>query len=131
MSGTTSTGQVLGIIEVSWLGNNINIKPGGTVKLGGLVNKPVKFGKQVGFAKMMEESEVKVKAVVTSGMVVTGTFNVGASGELQVQCDTGQIFVWDDGFITGAMTLTAGENSEIDVTWSGGAPLENAQTPGG
>ena len=117
--------QVLGIIEAYWLGANVNIKPGGTVKLGGLVNKAVVFGKQVGNAQMMEASEVSLKAVVTAGMSVTGTFNVGQVGELQVQCDTGQIFVWDSAFVVGAVTLTAGENSEVDVKWNGGEALEN------
>ncbi len=116
--------QVLGIIEAFWLGNSINVKPGGTVKLGGLVNKGVVFGKQVGNAQMMEASEVSLKGVVTTGMVVTGAFNVSQIGELQILCDTGQNFVWDSAFIEGAITLTAGENSEVDVKWGGGAPLE-------
>lgn len=115
---------VLGIIEVFWLGTQIDIKPGGSVKLGGLVNKPVVFGQQVGPSRKMEESEIKVKAVVQTGDVVTGMFNVGQVGELQVHCDTGQIFVWEGAFVTGAITLTAGENSEVDVTWGAAAPQE-------
>lgn len=122
---------VLGIIEAQWLGTQVNAKPGGTLKLGGVVNKPVVFGRQVGNAQMMEASEIKLKGVVTTGMSVTGTYNVGQVGELQVQCDTGQIFVWDDAFIAGAITLTAGENSEVDLTWNAGTPLETVQTPGG
>lgn len=116
--------QVLGLISVHWLGNEINIKPGGTVKLGGLVNKGVVFGKQVGNAQMMEASEISCKGVVTTGMVVTGAFNVSQIGELQVQCDTGQTFVWESAFVEGAVTLTAGENSEVDVKWGAGEPME-------
>lgn len=116
--------QVLGLISLHWLGNEIDIKPGGTLKLGGLVNKAVVYGQKVGNAQMMEASEVSCKAIVTAGMVVTTTFNVGQVGELQAQCDTGQTFVWESAFVEGAVTLTAGENSEVDVKWGAGAPME-------
>jgi hypothetical protein len=119
---------VLGIIKAFWLGSQIDIKPGGTVKLGGLVNTPVVFGEQVEPARKMEASEVSVKAVVKDGLVVTDTFNVKQRGELQVQCDTGQTFVWDSAFINDAITITSGDNSEVDVKWACGTPLETTQS---
>ena len=118
--------QVLGIIEVFWGGKQVDIKPGGSVKIGGMVNSPVIYGGNVGRAQKMEQSEVNVKAIVEQGMTITDLFGSGATQEkqLQVLCDTGQSFVWADAFISGPLDITAGDNSEIDLHFVGGTPME-------
>lgn len=84
------------------------------------------FGVQVGFSGKMEPSEINVKAVVTDGMNVTQAFPGNVDLTIQVECDTGQTFVWDTMRRTGTLDITAGENSEIDLKYVGGTPLETA-----
>jgi hypothetical protein len=115
--------QVLGIIEVFWGGSKVDIKPGGTLKLGGVVNTPVLFGTQVGRAQKMMESEINVKAIVKAGLNVSDTFGTQEQ-QLQVNCDTGQQFVWDSAFRKEGLTITSGDNSEIDLQFVAGTPME-------
>jgi hypothetical protein len=109
--------SVLGIIRLFQDGTEINIKPGGSLKLGGVTDQPVIYGTQVGFAGKMEQSEVDVKAVITTGMNVLATFPNGVDHSIQVECDTGQTFVWDIMRRTGTLDLTAGDNSEVALKY--------------
>ncbi len=114
---------VLGIIEVAFQGRNIPIKPGGTLRLGGVVNSPVVFGQTVAPAGKMMASEISVKAVLQTGDSIAAMLPSG-QGELQVSCDTGQMFIFANAFVEDAPTLTAGDNSEIDVKFSAGTYVE-------
>lgn len=116
--------QVLGLIDFYWGGNKIDIKPGGSVKLGGLINSPVIYGRQVGRAQKMATSEISLKAIVKAGMRVTDVFGANREQEAQVLCDTGQTFTWDSAFRQGELDITVGENSEIDLKFAAGDPVE-------
>lgn len=116
--------QVLGIIDLYWGGTKIDIKPGGSVKLGGMINSAVIYGRQVGRAQKMATSEISVKAIVKAGMNVSDTFGTSLEQELQVLCDTGQTFTWDTAFRQGELDITVGENSEIDLKFAAGTPME-------
>lgn len=116
--------QVLGIIDLYWGGNRIDIKPGGSLKLGGMINTPVIYGQQVGRAQKMAHSEVNVKAIVKAGMTVTDLFGASLEQQLQVGCDTGQTFVWDTAFRQGELDITVGDSSEVDLKLVGGVPME-------
>ena len=115
---------VLGIIKVYWGGNELNIKPGGSLKLGGVVGSPVVYGTQVSSAGKMVESEIKVKTVIRSGERVTDLYPALLEQELQVHCDTGQIFTFQNAFRAGTLDVTTGDNSEIDLTFHAGAYVE-------
>jgi hypothetical protein len=125
MSGTSGSGQVLGIVEVYWNGTTIPVEPGGTYMLGGLVNKRVIAGAQVFYAKEMVASEAEFTTIIQAGQNVTDVFDT-ASGELQVQCDTGQIFVWPTAFREGGLSFTAGDGGKLKVKIAGGTPQETA-----
>ena len=115
---------VLGIIKVFWGGSEINIKPGGSLKLGGVIGSAVIYGTQVSSAGKMAESEVKVKAVVRTGERVTDLYPALSEQEMQVHCDTGQIFMFPNAFRTGTLDVTAGDNSEVDLTFNAGGYTE-------
>ena len=115
--------QVLGLISVFWNGNQLNNEPGGTVKLGGVRNKAVVYGNKVGNAQSMMPSEINCNCAIEAGTRITDQFGTG-SGELQVQCDTGQTFVWDDAFLVDALELTAGEGGKLKLNWNAGEPVE-------
>ena len=118
--------QVLGLIKLFWGGQQLPIKPGGSVKIGGLVNKEVIFGQEVGRSQSFQASEVDAKMVVKRGMVLMDMLGSSLEQELQVECDTGQIFVWDSAFRKDVMTVTSGDNSEVGLMFACGEATEIA-----
>jgi len=116
--------MLLGIIKAFWLGNEVPVKPGSSFTLGGVSSKPQVVGTNVDFSNAMEASEVKLKVAVKSGVSITGTYARGVAGELQVQCDSGQTFTWENAFISGTIPITTGDSSEMEITFGGGTPLE-------
>lgn len=116
--------QLLGIVDLYWKGQKIDVKPGTNVELGGVTNKAQPYGRRIGRSQSMMESKITVKAIIPKGMVVTDLFKSDDEGELQVHCDTGQKFVWPDAFIEGTIKITSGDSSEADVNFAGGVPVE-------
>lgn len=115
--------QVLGIVDIVWLGRNIPVEKGAKLKLGGIMNSPVVYGRRVGRAQEFAASEIEAVTAVERGQKVKDLYGVG-EGELQVQCDTGQIFVFSDAFLTEQRELTGGEGGKVPLKWSAGEPEE-------
>jgi hypothetical protein len=115
--------QTLGIVDIYFNGVKLDNEPGGTVKLGGVRNKEVIFSRKVGRAQMMVASEISVTVPVEAGQRVTDTFSTD-EGELQVHCDTGQIFSWDEAFLTEALEFSAGDGGKLKLNFKGGEPIE-------
>ena len=115
--------QFVGIIDIVWKGRNIPVEKGAKLKLGGLKNNPVVVGRKVGRAQEFVASEVEATTVLERGQKFKELYGVG-EGELQVQCDTGQTFVWDDAFLTEQREMTGGEGGKVPLKWSGGEPEE-------
>ena len=116
--------QSFSIVDFYWGGEKVTIKPGGTFKLGGMVNVPVLAGGQVFRGQKMAQSEVNVKGIVTAGQRVTDLYGAALEQPMQVVADTGQIFSWDSAFRVDTLDITAGENGEIDLKFVGGTPME-------
>lgn len=115
--------QVLGIIDIVWRGQNIPIEKGAKFKPGGLINNPVVYGRRVGRAQEFVGSEVEAVTTVERGQKFKERYGVG-EGELQVQCDTGQIYVISDAFLIEQREMTGGEGGKVPLKWSGGEPEE-------
>lgn len=115
--------QTLGIIDIVWKGRKYAVEKGSKVKLGGIKNNAVPFGRQVGRAQEFEASEITATIPLKKGERIADTFSQD-EGELQVLCDTGQTYVWPDAFITNRPTLTGGEGGKIEVIWAGGEAEE-------
>lgn len=115
--------QTLGLIDLYWQGNKIDVEEGGTVTLGGVRNKPIVVGRQVMRAQQMMQSEIEVRTVVKAGQSITDLLGT-TEGELQVKCDTGQTLVWDVAFLTETPKMTAGEGGKVELKFVAGTPQE-------
>jgi hypothetical protein len=111
--------QVLGIVDITFKGRNIPIEKGAKVKLGGIANKAVTYGRKVGRSQEFMASEIEATTVIERGQRVKDLYTV-EEGELQVLCDTGQTFVFPDAFLTDLREFTGGEGGKLPLKWSGG-----------
>lgn len=116
--------QSLGIMKLFFGGEEIVIKPGGTLRLGGIVSRPQVAGTEVFRSEAMIESEITVKAILRRGQRVTDIAPANVEREIQVHCDTGQTFVGESAFRKETLTITAGDQSEIDLVFACGAMVE-------
>lgn len=116
--------QSLGIIRVFFGGNELTIKPGGTVRLGGVVSRPQVAGTEVFRSEAMMESEITVQVMLERGQRLTDLIPANLEQELQVHCDTGQTFVFPSAFRKETLTITAGDTSQVEVIFAAGTPVE-------
>lgn len=116
--------QVLGIIDIVWRGRNIPVAKGAQLKLGGIQNQPVTYGRKVGRAQEFVASEVTATTELERGQSLKELLLSPGEGELQVLCDTGQTFTWADAFLGEIPTTTGGEGGKIELKWHGGEPDE-------
>lgn len=116
--------QVLGIIDIIWRGKNIPVEKGAKIRLGGIKNNTVVYGRKAGRAQEFQETTVTATTNLEKGQRLTRLLDPGEA-ELQVRCDTGQTFVIKDAFLTGDRAeATGGEGGKIELNWAGGAPEE-------
>lgn len=115
--------QVLGIVDIVWRGRNIPVEKGAKIKVGGIKNNAVSYGRKAGRAQEFEVSEVMATTNLEAGQR-WGNLWDPSEGELQVVCDTGQTFVFGDAFLTDIPEITGGEGGKIELKWSGSAPEE-------
>lgn len=115
--------QNLGIIDIVWKGRNIPVEKGAKVRVGGIKNNAVTYGRRVGRAQEFEGSEITATTHLERGQRYGNLWDPG-EGELQVVCDTGQTFVWADAFLTDRPDMTGGEGGKIELKWMGGEPEE-------
>ena len=113
----------LGIIDIVWKGRNIPVEKGAKVRVGGIKNNAVTYGRRVGRAQEFEGSEITATTHLERGQRYGNLWDPG-EGELQVVCDTGQTFVWADAFLTDRPDMTGGEGGKIELKWMGGEPEE-------
>lgn len=111
--------QVLGIIDIAWRGRNVPIEKGAKLKLGGLKNNPVIYGRRVGRAQEFMQSEIEAVTVLERGQRARDLYDVG-EGELQVICDTGQTYVFPDAFLSEQIEMTGGEGGKLPLKWAAG-----------
>lgn len=111
--------QVLGIVDIVWKGRNIPVEKGAKLKLGGIANNPVVYGRKVGRAGEYKQSEIEAVTAFERGQRISELYT-SEEGELQVVCDTGQSFVFPDAFLTDQRELTGGEGGKIPLKWAAG-----------
>lgn len=115
--------QYLGIVDLVWRGTRIPVEKGAQIKLGGIQNNAVVFGRQVGRAQEWVGSEVTATTHLARGQKFTDLYST-SEGELQVICDTGQTYVFADAFLTERPQITSGEGGKIEMKWMAGVPEE-------
>ena len=113
--------QVLGIIEISWLGKNIPVEKGAKIRLGGMKNNAVTYGRKVGSAKEFQGSEISAKTHLEKGQRFGELYSTEEEGELSVICDTGQTYIFADAFfVDDRPDMTGGEGGSIELKWAAG-----------
>ncbi|WP_054310512.1 phage tail tube protein [Mesorhizobium sp. 1M-11] len=115
--------QTLGIVDIVWRGRNIPVEKGAKIKVGGIKNNPVHYGRKTARAQEYEGTEVTATTNLERGQRYGNLWDPG-EGELQVVCDTGQTFVVGDAFLTDHPELTGGEGGKLELKWAGSAPEE-------
>lgn len=117
--------QVLGIIDIVWLGRNVPVEKGAKLRLGGIKNNAVTYGRKVARSAEFQGSEVSAKTHLEKGARWRDQYSSEVEGELQVICDTGQTYTFPDAFLEGDIpSLTGGEGGSIELKWAAGDYLE-------
>jgi len=109
--------QVLGIIDILWRGRNIPVEKGAKLKLGGLKNNAVPYGRKVGRAQEFVGSEITATTHHERGVSFRDVYAEG-EGELQVVCDTGHTYTFPDAFLTEIPEMTGGEGGKLELKWA-------------
>ncbi|WP_024896814.1 phage tail tube protein [Brucella rhizosphaerae] len=115
--------KTLGIVDIIWRGRNIPVEKGAKIKVGGIKNNVVTYGRKVARAQEFEGSEVTATTNLEQDQRYGNLWDEG-EGELQVVCDTGQTYILADAFLTDIPEITGGEGGKIELKWAGGAPEE-------
>ncbi|NSL22368.1 phage tail tube protein [Agrobacterium tumefaciens] len=116
--------QVLGIVDIVWRGRSIPVEKGAKLRVGGIKNNAVTYGRKVGRAQEFQGSEVTATTNLERGQRLGNLFDPG-EGELQVLCDTGQTYVFNDAFLVDDIPeVTGGEGGKIELKWAASAPEE-------
>ena len=110
--------QVLGIIDAVWIGRKIPLEKGAKFNPGGIKNNVVIAGRQVGRSGEMTASMLDGVTWLAAGQKLGDILPAG-EGELQVICDTGQVFVVPDAFRTDVPDVTGGEGGKVPVKIAG------------
>ena len=116
--------QTLGIVDIYWRGRNIPVEKGAKLKLCGIKNNVVTYGRGVARAQEFQGSEITATTNLERGQSLLDLLDPGED-ELQVICDTGQSFIWHDAFLEGDRPdATGGEGGKIELKWAAGEPEE-------
>lgn len=115
--------QTLGIVDIIWRGRAISVEKGAKIKVGGLKNNVVNYGRRTARAQEYEGSEVTATTALEKGQRYGNLWDA-EEGELQVVCDNGQTFIIRDAFLTDHPEVTGGEGGKIELKWAGSAPEE-------
>jgi hypothetical protein len=110
--------QVLGIVEIVWRGRLIPVEKGAKVKPSGIKNTAVVYGTRVDRAQEYVGGEVTATTHLRRGERLSDLVSP-EEGELQVRCDTGQVFVSRAAFLTEMPEATGGEGGKIELKWAG------------
>lgn len=111
--------QLLGIVDLVWKGQKLAVEKGAKLKLGGIKNNAVVYGRQVGRAQEFEASEITAVIPLKRGQRIGEVFGL-AEGELQVLCDTGQTYTAPDAFLTNRPEMTGGEGGKVELKFACG-----------
>ncbi|MBW9072231.1 phage tail tube protein [Agrobacterium deltaense] len=116
--------QVLGIVDIVWRGRSLPVEKGAKLRIGGIKNNAVTYGRKVGRAQEFQGSQVTATTNLEKGQRWGNLWDPG-EGELQVLCDTGQTYVFNDAFLVDDIPeMTGGEGGKIELKWAASAPEE-------
>lgn len=109
--------QAVGIIDIVWRGKRVAVEKGSKVKLGGIQNKPVEWGRGVARSQEFAYSSAECTTILLRGQKASDLYTP-EEGELQIQMDTGQFVVAHDAFMTERPDITGGEGGKVQLKWA-------------
>ncbi len=112
--------QAVGIIDLWWRGRQIPVEKGAKVKLGGIQNKTVVYGRGAARSQEFVQSHVECTTILLRGQKASEVYTE-QEGELQIQLDTGQTVVAQAAWLTDRNDITGGEGGKITLKWEFGA----------
>lgn len=113
----------LGIIRLRWNGATIAVEKGAKYKPAGRKANPVVLGTEVNHAYEFQNGTAKGTTALKRGQRFTELYAPGA-GELQVHCDTGQVFTHPDAVLEETPEMTSGEGGKLELSWFFGTGTE-------
>ncbi|MDL2401251.1 phage tail tube protein [Rhizobium mayense] len=117
--------QVLGIVDITWNGVNVPVEKGAEFRPGGIKNNSVTYGRKTARAQEYQGSLITATTNLEKGQSWSSLYGTNKEGELQVICDTGQTYVWEDAFLSGDIpNITGGDGGKIKLQWEGSTPTE-------
>lgn len=111
--------QSVGIIDLVWRGKRISVEKGAKVKLGGIQNKTVEYGRGAARSQEFVASTVECTTILLKGQKASDLYTT-EEGELQVQMDTGQTIVAYAAWMTDRPDVTGGEGGKVPLKWAFG-----------
>lgn len=111
--------QAVGIIDLVWRGRRIAVEKGAKVKLGGIQNKTVEWGRGAARSQEFVHSSVECTTILLKGQKATDLYTP-EEGELQIQMDTGQVIVAHAAWMTDRPDVTAGEGGKVPLKFAFG-----------
>ncbi len=125
MSGSTSAlSQSLGVVWLVWGGTRIDVdSKGSSFNRGGSVASPVVAGNKISQALQTVPSAISAKFPLLKGMSLDALKALNGT-EMQIHCDTGQVYIIDSCFFKGDPKTAAGPGSNVSAEWSGSPASE-------
>lgn len=111
--------QSVGIIDLVWRGTRIPVEKGAKIKLGGVQNATVAYGRGAARSQEFVASTVEATTILLSGQKASDLYT-NEEGELQVQMDTGQTIVAHAAWMTDRPDITGGEGGKVPLKWAFG-----------
>lgn len=111
--------QSVGIIDIVWRGRKIKAEKGSKVRLGGIQNKTVVYGRGAARSQEFVESLVECTTILMRGERASDIYTA-EEGELQLQLDTGQTVVAPDAWMTDRPDWVGEDGGKIPLKWGFG-----------
>jgi len=110
--------QSVGIIDLVWRGRRIKVEKGAKVKLAGLSNKTVTYGRGAARSQEYAAGHAECTTILLRGEKVSDIYTT-AEGELQLHLDTGQTIV-AHAWMTERPEITGEDGGKIQLKWEWG-----------
>lgn len=111
--------QSLGIIDIVWRGRQIAVEKGAKVKLGGIQNKTVTYGRGAARSQEFVAGTAEATTLLFRGQRVEEIYTP-EEGELQIQLDTGQTIVAHAAWMEDRPDYTGEDGGKVQLKWAFG-----------
>lgn len=124
MPSVSASAQSLGVLWLVWGGQRIDVDEKSTsFSRGGRVAKAVQAGALTTQSYNYVPSKVSAKFPLAGDMSLDALTALNGT-EMQIHCDSGQVYVIASAAIQGDPKVTGGQNANVSMEWGGGPAVE-------